>query len=55
VVVGQNGVCTVIATAAARANVSEGSASVTFTISNYTDPNPPPPTQSSGSDDPPVF
>lgn len=40
VVVGQNGTCTVIATAAATSQYSQGSTSVTFTISNYTDPRP---------------
>jgi hypothetical protein len=46
VVIGQNGLCTVIATAAATTAFAEGSTSVTFTISNYTDPNPPPPSSS---------
>jgi len=44
VVVGQNGSCTVIATAAASAKYTAASTSVTFNISNYTDPNPAPAT-----------
>jgi len=53
VVVGQNGSCTVIASAEATANYAAGSTSVTFTISNYTDPNPPPPPTDDST--PPVF
>ena len=44
VVVGQNGSCTVIATAAATSKYSAASTSVTFNISNYTDPNQAPAT-----------
>ena len=44
VVVGQNGTCTVIATAASTAKYSAATTSVTFMISNYTDPRPPAPT-----------
>ena len=51
IVVGGNGVCTVIATAAATSQYSQGSTSVTFTISNWTDPRPAAPASSS----PPVF
>jgi len=51
IVVGGNGVCTVIATAAATSQYALGSTSVTFTISNWTDPRPAAPASSS----PPVF
>ena len=55
VVVGQNGSCTVIATAAATSSHTQGSTSVTFTITNYTDPNPPPPPSPTAIYTPPVF
>ena len=51
IVVGGNGVCTIIATAAATSQYSQGTTSVTFTISNWTDPRPAAPASSS----PPVF
>ncbi|MEI7631560.1 MAG: hypothetical protein WCJ73_10550, partial [Actinomycetes bacterium] len=57
VVVGQNGTCTVIATASGTDRFAQGAASVTFTINNYTDPNPPPPPRAPApaSSTPPVF
>ena len=56
IVVGGNGVCTIIATAAATSQYSQGTTSVTFTISNWTDPRPAAPAPApASSSSPPVF